>query len=68
MTMLTYYTDDDNAVPKTFKVEGLYDGIWEIYLLDDTHDMTLSEEVAVDDGEFFVTMRPNSVIVIRKRS
>lgn len=67
MTMLTYYTDDDNAVPKTFKVEGLHDGMWGIYLLDDAHDMVLHEEVAVDDGEFFVTMKPNSVIVIRKR-
>lgn len=68
MTMLTYYTDNDNAVPKTFKVYGLSDGMWGIYLLDDTHDMVLSEEAAVDDSEFFITMRPNSVIVIKKCS
>ena len=68
MTMLTYYTDNDNAVPKTFKVYGLSDGMWGIYLLDDTHDMVLSEEAAVDDSEFFITMRPQAGMVINTGS
>lgn len=64
MLMLTYYTDDDSAVPRTFKVEGLSDKLWKAYLLDENKDMELDCEIA-SDGGFWVTMNPNSVLTIR---
>ena len=63
MAMLTYYTDDDNAVPRTFRVEGLPERLWSVYLLDDEKDMTLDSQIA--GGDFWLTMKPNSVIVLR---
>lgn len=65
VTMITYYTDDDNALPRTFKVELPGDEMRTVYLLDDTHDMEPYETIAPDNGCFTLTMKPNTVIVIR---
>lgn len=65
VTMLTYYTDDDNALPRTFRVELGGDVLRTIYLLDDSHDMTACETIAPDNGSFSLTMKPNTVVVIR---
>ena len=64
LTMITYYTDDYNALPKTFKVEGLFKP-QKLCLLDETHDMTPVEDIYPDNGEFWLTMQPNSVIVLK---
>ncbi|MGN1345176.1 MAG: glycosyl hydrolase [Eubacteriales bacterium] len=64
-TMAAYYTDDDHAVPRTFKVEMTgEDTLRMIYLLDDEHDLTPYETIAPDNGCFTLTMKPNTVVVI----
>lgn len=65
VTMVTYYTDNDNALPRTFTVELPDDELKTIYLLDDTHDMEPCETIAPDGGKFTLKMQPNTVMVIR---
>ena len=65
ITMLTYYTDSKSPLPRTFKVELDGDVLRTIYLLDDDHDMTACETVAPDNGSFSLTMKPNTVVVIK---
>ena len=64
--MVTYYSDDDNALPREFTVE--FDGKDElrtIYLLDDEHDLVPVKTIASEGGRFTLTMDANTVIVIR---
>lgn len=66
ITMITYYSDDDNALPREFTVE--FDGCDElrtIYLIDDTHDLEPVKTIASDNGKFTLTMNANTVVVIR---
>ena len=65
ITMLTYYTDDENALPRTFKVSIPVEKLHTLYLLDNGHDMTPHESIAPDNGEFTLTMNPNTVVVIK---
>lgn len=65
VTMITYYSDDDEALPRTFTVELSGDVLRTVYLLDSTHDMTAYETIAPDCGSFRLTMQPNTVVVIR---
>lgn len=65
VTMITYYSDDDEALPRTFTVELSGDVLRTVYLLDGTHDMTACETIAPDNGCFSLTMKPNTVVVIR---
>ena len=65
VTMITYYSDDDEALPRTFTVELSGDVLRTVYLLDSTHDMTACETIAPDCGSFRLTMQPNTVVVIR---
>lgn len=65
VTLVTYYTDDDNALPRTFKVDMKKDALYTLYLLDAEHDMTPTETIASDGGCFSLTMQPNTVVVIR---
>lgn len=66
LTMVVYYTDDDNAVPRTFQVEMTgEDALREVYLLDGEHDLTLYTTIAPDEGHFSLTMQPNTILVIR---
>lgn len=65
MTMITYYTDDDSALPKTFKVAFPDDRVRKIYLLDESTDMKPVGETVSDGGEFWVTMKANTVILIK---
>ena len=65
ITMITYYSDDDNALPREFTVE--FDGKDElrtIYLLDDEHDLVPVKTIASEGGRFTLTMDANTVIVI----
>lgn len=41
LSIITHYSDDDNADPKEIKVDFAKDGKYEIYLLDKEHDGTL---------------------------
>ena len=66
LAMITYYSDNDAAVAKTFTVEtaGFGDSA-QMYLLDDTHDMTKVGTLCGEDGRFTLTMQPNTVVVLR---
>lgn len=66
--MITYYTDDDSALPITFTVEIAGGGIGELvseYLLDGENDLTKVGLIAADNGRFTLTMKPNTVIVLK---
>ncbi len=67
MTMLTYFTDEETAFPKTFQVEitGAGDRELSLYLLDETHDMEKVGLIYPNHGVFTLTMEPNTVVVIR---
>ncbi len=66
LAMIVYYTDDDTAVPQTFPVSVEKDGMYGIYLLDEAHDMEKVEKVFVEKGIFYLTMKPNTVIILRQ--
>ena len=51
MLLVTYYTGEDR--------------LYTIYMLDEEHDMEPFETIASDNGEFTLTMRPNTVVVIK---
>lgn len=65
VTMITYYTDSDNALPRTFKVELPGDELLTVYLLDECRNLDPYETIAPDNGSFYLTMKPNTVMVIR---
>ncbi len=64
VTMVSYFTDDDDALPREFRVELPGDVMRTLYLLDETHDLAPVKTVAPDGG-FWLTMQPNTVVVIR---
>ena len=65
MLLVTYYTDAAAPLPRTFKVETGEDRLYTIYTLDEEHDMEPFETIASDNGGFTLTMRPNTVVVIK---
>ncbi len=65
ITMITYYTDDDNAVEQTFWVQVDEERIYNLHLLDETHNMEITGKIYPDDGKFMLTMKPNTVIVLK---
>ena len=65
MLLVAYYTDDAAPLPRTFKVETGEDRLYTIYMLDEEHDMEPCETTAADNGGFTLTMRPNTVVVIK---
>ncbi len=67
MTMVTYYTNEEVAYPKTFQValSGMEDRELSLYLLDENHDMEKVGLVYPHGGLFTLTMEPNTVVVIR---
>ncbi len=66
LTALTYYTDDDNAVDKAFTVElaGGENIPKNIYLLDEDNDFNLVCLNYPDENKIYITMKPNTVVVI----
>lgn len=62
LCIVTYYTDDDNAVEKSFSVDFGRSGKYEIYLLDESHD---GELVNTTDALNF-TMQANTCIMIKE--
>ena len=66
IAMITFFTDDDSAVPRTFEVElDGEDRLYTICLLDETHDLVPVRTVASDHGRFSLTMEANTVVVIK---
>ncbi len=65
IAMITYYTDDDSAVARTFTVEVDEERVYSMYLLDEEKDMEKVAEIFPCDGKFQLTMQPNTVVVLR---
>ena len=66
--MIAYYSADDRAVTRSFKIDfgkNEKDRLYSIFTLDEDKDFELTETCASDNGEFFITMKPNTVIAIR---
>lgn len=61
-TVLTYYTDCDNAEPKEVKIEFNREGRYEVYLLDKDNDGTLVK--TTDDLTF--TVEANTCLLIKE--
>ena len=66
LAMITYYSDSKDAAAKTFIVEteGFGDQA-DVYLLDETHDMTKAGTLCGECGRFTLTMQPNTVVVLK---
>ncbi len=65
ISMITYFTDNDDALPITFTVEFPSDALRTISLLDDDHFMTPVGKIASDGGKFTLTMKPNTVVLVK---
>ncbi len=65
ITMIAYYTNDDDAVKQTFTAELSDDRMRTVFLLDGEHDLTPVERIAPFEGRFSITMMPNTVIVLK---
>ncbi len=65
LTVLTYYTDNKNAVEKSFtvKLKGEKEAV-NIYLLDEEHNFDKITEYYLDENKLQITMQPNTVFVI----
>ncbi len=64
-TMITYYTDDDEAIDVEFTVELVGEKTITVYLLDEDHDMTPIKRVECDNGKLTLCMKANTVVVLR---
>lgn len=62
LTVLTYYTDDDNADSKTVAADFGRDGKYEIYALDNEH----SGELIKTTDELIFDMKPCSAVLIKE--
>ncbi len=67
MTVLTYYTDNDAALPKTFtlKIDGAGKEEFTLSLLDESNDLTPVALLCADEGRITVTMQANTLITIK---
>ncbi len=67
LALITYYTDNDSAKPKTFTLDiaGLNKEELSLCRLDDENDMTETEKVYLDEGKVQITIAPNTAIVLR---
>lgn len=64
MSVITYYTDDDNADDKTFEVDfGKENCKFEIYLLDEEKS---NELVSNASGKITLTMKRNTCVMIKE--
>ena len=62
LTAVSYYTNDDAAEDKTFKIDFGKSGKYEVYFLDDAHDPKVAE--VTSNLEF--TLKCNSSILIKE--
>ncbi len=65
LTMISYFTDDDNALDIEFPVELVGEKEVTLYLLDETHDLTPVKRIVTDNGKITLCMKPNTVVVLR---
>ncbi len=65
LTMISYFSDNDDNLDIEFPVELV--GVEEttMYLLDDAHDMTPVKRIFTDNGKFTLTMKVNTVVVLK---
>ncbi len=65
LTALTCYTDNPDAVPKSFTAELLGIGeVCAVCLLDEEHNFDKIAEYYPDKEQIHITIKPNTVIVI----
>lgn len=62
LTVITYYTDDDNAGEKNFGLDFGKEGKYEIYLLDEEHDAELVNKTS----DLTFTLKRNSCVMIKE--
>ena len=59
VTMISYFTDDEQALSLRFAVEMPDGKIRTILLIDEEHDPEPVERVVPDEGRFWLVMKPN---------
>jgi hypothetical protein len=62
MSVVTYYTDDDDAEDKTIKVDFGKDANYEIYLLDENH----TNELVATTKDLCLNLKPQSCVLIKE--
>lgn len=62
-SIITYYTDTENAADSSFKVDFGRDGEYEIYLVDEEHN----GELVKTTSELTFTMKPNTFMMIKEK-
>ena len=62
LTAITYYTDSEDASSKEIHVDFSRSGIYEIYLIDESHDAELIQTTS----ELNFTMLPNTCVLIKE--
>ncbi len=68
MLLVTYYTDSDSALPKTFDIElcGIDDSReLSVCLLDVTHRYDEVARLCPSDGKITLTLEPNTSVIVR---
>jgi xylan 1,4-beta-xylosidase len=67
ITLLTYYSDNDSALPKVFDIEikGTESQAYTLSLLDNENDLKDTAILCANDGRITITMKPNTVAVIK---
>lgn len=68
MLLVTYYTDSDSALPKTFDIElcGIDDSReLSVCLLDETHRYDEVARMCPSDGKITLTLEPNTSVIVR---
>lgn len=63
LSVITYYSEDDNAPEKSFKLDFGKDTEFEIYLLDDKHN----GELVSTTKDLNVTMAANTCIMVKEK-
>ncbi len=68
MLLVTYYTDSDSALPKTFDIElcGIDDSReLSVCLLDETHRYDEIARICPCEGRITITLEPNTSVIIK---
>ncbi len=65
LSVITYFSDEDDALDVEFPVELVGEKEITVCLLDETHDLTPVKRVVTDEGKMTLCMRPNTVVVLR---
>ena len=63
LTVITHYSDNDEAEPQSFKVDFGRTGDYEVYLLDNEHDAELIKQTS----DLSFTLKVNTAILIKEK-